>query len=61
MPANATGPIPLIDGEKLIGLLIDNGIGVRTRNVVLLELAPDEQAGVGPVRRRIRQCARPVS
>jgi restriction system protein len=31
-------PITLIDGEKLLDLLIENGIGVRTKTVELLEL-----------------------
>jgi restriction system protein len=30
-------PITLIDGEKLLDLLIENGIGVRTRTIELLE------------------------
>lgn len=35
-------PITLIDGEKLIDLLIENGIGVRTKTVEVLEI--DEAA-----------------
>jgi len=35
-------PITLIDGEKLLDLLIAHGIGVRTRSVELLEL--DDEA-----------------
>ncbi|HEY0779744.1 MAG TPA: hypothetical protein VGD56_17375 [Gemmatirosa sp.] len=35
-------PITLIDGEKLIGLLIEHGVGVRTRTVELLELDASE-------------------
>lgn len=31
-------PITLIDGEKLLDLLIENGIGVRTKTVEMLEL-----------------------
>ena len=33
-----TAPITLIDGGKLIDLLIEHGIGVRKRTVELLEL-----------------------
>ena len=35
-------PITLIDGEKLLDLLIENGIGVRTKTVELLELDESE-------------------
>lgn len=47
-------PITLIDGEKLLDLLIENGVGVRTKAVELLELddealAPEAQAFEGPV------------
>jgi restriction endonuclease Mrr len=31
-------PITLIDGEKLLDLLIQHGIGVRTKTIELLEL-----------------------
>lgn len=31
-------PITLIDGEKLLDLLIENGIGVRTKTIEMLEL-----------------------
>lgn len=34
-------PITLINGEKLIDLLIEHKIGVRTRSVEILELDPD--------------------
>ena len=34
-------PITLIDGSKLIDLLIEYGIGVRTRSVEVLELDAD--------------------
>jgi restriction system protein len=34
-------PITLINGDKLIGLLIEYGIGVRTRSVEVLELDAD--------------------
>jgi restriction system protein len=34
-------PITLIDGEKLLDLLIETGIGVRTKAVELLELDDD--------------------
>ena len=35
-------PITLIDGEKLLDLLIENGIGVRTRTIELLEFDETE-------------------
>ena len=38
-------PITLIDGEKLLDLLIENGIGVRTKTVELLELATQDLIG----------------
>ncbi|GJG86855.1 hypothetical protein tb265_20360 [Gemmatimonadetes bacterium T265] len=43
-------PITLIDGEKLLNLLIAHGLGVRTGTVELLELdegalAPAPEAG----------------
>ena len=38
-------PITLIDGEKLLDLLIENGIGVRTKTIELLEL---DEAGLEP-------------
>ena len=33
-------PITLIDGDRLIDLLVDNGIGVTARSVSVLELVP---------------------
>ena len=36
--ANGTAPITLIDGDKLIDLLIEHGVGVRKRPIVLLEV-----------------------
>ena len=40
MPHFETGaaPITLIDGQKLVELLIKHGIGVRKRSVELLEV-----------------------
>ena len=38
--ANGAAPITLIDGDKLIDLLIEHGIGVRKRIVELLEIDP---------------------
>jgi restriction system protein len=35
-------PITLIDGDKLLDLLIENGIGVRTRTIELLEFDETE-------------------
>ena len=39
--AKGTAPITLIDGEKLIDLLIEHGIGVRKRPIELLEVDVD--------------------
>lgn len=35
-------PITLIDGEKLVDLLIEHGIGVRKRTIDLLEMAAED-------------------
>ncbi|TXD34239.1 restriction endonuclease [Lujinxingia vulgaris] len=40
--ATGTAPITLIDGDKLIDLLIEHGIGVRKRTVELLEVEPGD-------------------
>jgi len=40
--ATGAAPITLIDGEKLIDLLIEYGIGVRKRTVEVLEVDPEE-------------------
>ena len=37
-------PITLIDGEKLLDLLIENGIGVSKRPLEYLEFAPEKLA-----------------
>ena len=39
--ATGVAPITLVDGEKLVDLLIEHGIGVRKRTVALLELDPE--------------------
>jgi len=39
-------PITLIDGERLLDLLIENGIGVRTKTVEMLELDESDLAAV---------------
>lgn len=39
--ATGAAPITLVDGEKLVDLLIEHGIGVRKRTVELLELDPE--------------------
>ena len=44
--ATGTAPITLIDGEKLLDLLIELGIGVRKRAVELLELNAEEFAAL---------------
>ena len=41
-------PITLIDGTKLIDLLVQHGIGVRKKTVEILELDADAFAHVGP-------------
>lgn len=41
-------PITLIDGDKLVDLLIEYGIGVRKRTIELLELNPDAISAVEP-------------
>lgn len=43
--ARGAAPITLIDGEKLIDLLIQNGIGVRKRQVEILEVDPTAFSG----------------
>ncbi len=40
--ATGAAPITLIDGDKLIDLLIEHGIGVRKRTVELLEVDPSD-------------------
>lgn len=46
--ATGAAPITLIDGDKLVDLLIEHGIGVRKRTIELLEVEPsafsDEEA-----------------
>ena len=44
--ARGTAPITLIDGDRLIDLLIEHGIGVRTRAIEVLTFDP---AGLSPV------------
>lgn len=44
--ATGTAPITLIDGEKLVDLLIDHGIGVRKRTIELLGVDDDAFAAV---------------
>jgi restriction endonuclease Mrr len=39
--AGAAAPITLIDGDKLIDLLIEHGIGVRKRTLEVLAVDPD--------------------
>ncbi|MEZ4226813.1 MAG: restriction endonuclease [Polyangiaceae bacterium] len=39
--ANGAAPITLIDGDKLIDLLIEHGIGVRKRTLDVLAVDPD--------------------
>ncbi|HCH64970.1 MAG TPA: hypothetical protein DFR83_19355 [Deltaproteobacteria bacterium] len=40
--AGSTVPITLIDGDKLIGLLIEHGIGVRKKTLEILEVEPED-------------------
>ncbi len=44
--ATGTAPITLIDGEKLIDLLIEHGIGVRKRTIELLAVDAEAFAAV---------------
>lgn len=44
--SGGAAPITLIDGEKLIDLLIDHGIGVRKRTLEVLAVDPDAFAGL---------------
>ena len=46
-------PITLVDGEKLVDLLIEHGIGVRKRTVELLELDADAIAAIEKDSKRI--------
>lgn len=46
--ASGAAPITLIDGDKLIDLLIEHGIGVRKRTFALLELDTEAVAAVEP-------------
>ena len=39
--AQGAAPITLIDGDRLIDLLIEHGIGVRTRSIEVLTFDPD--------------------
>ncbi len=43
--ATGAAPITLIDGDKLIDLLIEHGVGVRKRTVEVLAVDPDAFAG----------------
>ena len=44
--ATGAAPITLVDGEKLVDLLIEHGIGVRKRPIELLEVDPDTIAAI---------------
>ena len=44
--ATGTAPITLVDGEKLVDLLIEHGIGVRKRTIELLEVDADAIAAI---------------
>ncbi len=44
--AGGTAPITLIDGDKLIDLLIQHGIGVRKKTVEVLEVEPEDFAAI---------------
>ena len=51
--AKGVAPITLIDGDNLIDMLIEHGLGVRTRSIEVLELDPDglmESGGLIPDR-----------
>ena len=51
--ATGAAPITLVDGEKLVDLLIEHGIGVRKRTVELLELDADAIAAIEKDSKRI--------
>ena len=44
--ATGAAPITLVDGEKLVELLIEHGIGVRKRTIELLEVDADAIADI---------------
>ena len=44
--ARGAAPITLVDGEKLVELLIEHGIGVRKRPIELLEVDPHAIAAI---------------
>lgn len=44
--ATGAAPITLVDGEKLVDLLIEHGIGVRKRTIELLEVDADAIAAI---------------
>ena len=44
--ATGTAPITLVDGEKLVDLLIEHGIGVSKRTIELLEVDADAIAAI---------------
>jgi restriction system protein len=44
--AGGAAPITLIDGDKLIDLLIQHGIGVRKKTVEVLEVEPEDFAAI---------------
>jgi len=44
--ATGVAPITLIDGDKLIDMLIEHGIGVRKRTIEMLEVDPSAFAGL---------------
>ena len=44
--ADGVAPITLVDGEKLVDLLIEHGIGVRKRTIELLEMDADALAAI---------------
>ena len=44
--ATGVAPITLVDGEKLVDLLIEHGIGVRKRPIELLEVDPHAIAAI---------------
>ena len=44
--ATGAAPITLIDGDKLIDMLIEHGIGVRKRTIEMLEVDPSAFAAV---------------
>ena len=53
--ATGVAPITLVDGEKLVDLIIEHGIGVRKRPIVLLEVDAD---AIAAIEKTVERCPR---